>query len=465
MKLVFRKSNKQTNYKRLLLYMICYVAVRLSYEYMITNMLPSVWSYTKDGVITYGLQLNIQKRTITWIIFLLFGLVNATLNDEDRFENIVLNILFLLYYMPMNCAYYLYDMDIQFLVLFNIYWLLLCLLTKVTFLTKNIESPQNTLEERLQSKPARIVINQRIRNTTNILLGLYSIIVILYKIYYGGFSLNLNLLNVYSVRADFVEHLEEIEGTFSGYFITVIKGFAGVGIPLYIYNSLQNKSRISVALGIFAQLCLFSLANDKGVLFIIPFIFAVYYLDKKDLLSSFKTMVHLGITGLFGIGIFERAIAHTSNVFFVIIRRMFFLPSYMSVAAYGFFKENPKVMWRQSCFLLQRILPNIYSKDSVFAVISDNCFKGAVPSPNSGLFTEAYMHFGAFGIFFYPILVLFVLRLIENNISEFGKGATILMAIIFSLSLPNVPITLTTFVMKVIPLVLVSLLSRKLKLR
>ena len=75
-------------------------------------------------------------------------------------------------------------------------------------------------------------------------------------------------------------------------------------------------------------------------------------------------------------------------------------------------------------------------------------FAGSIPSPNTGMFGEAYMQLGALGIIVFPILICVFSRVTENVLRQYGKGLSILVAVNLILSLMNIPILRTDFVLQ-----------------
>lgn len=80
-------------------------------------------------------------------------------------------------------------------------------------------------------------------------------------------------------------------------------------------------------------------------------------------------------------------------------------------------------------------------------MINNNYFGGYVPSPNTGLFADAYMNFGIIGIIIYPLLISFVLNKSEGIYRKYGLGIMTVMAVKLAIHLTNVPLLRTDFVL------------------
>ena len=100
------------------------------------------------------------------------------------------------------------------------------------------------------------------------------------------------------------------------------------------------------------------------------------------------------------------------------------------------------------------ILPAQYPQ-GILNSINNHFYQGYVPSPNTGLFAEAYMHFGDFGIVIYPMLLTYLFKISQKTLSFYGNELTILVAVKLVLQLTNVPIVRTDFVLSFVLFVLV----------
>lgn len=73
-----------------------------------------------------------------------------------------------------------------------------------------------------------------------------------------------------------------------------------------------------------------------------------------------------------------------------------------------------------------KIIGRAYPTSAV-TVISNNCFNGLIPSPNNGLFTEAYTQLGIMGIFIFPIIHGFIVKKMKNAASLYGSGVELII--------------------------------------
>lgn len=111
---------------------------------------------------------------------------------------------------------------------------------------------------------------------------------------------------------------------------------------------------------------------------------------------------------------------------------------------------------------MQKLIPNAYA-DSYLQMINKTFFGGYVPSPNTGLFADAYMNFGVCGVILYPFLLSFVLNKSEGIFQKYGPGILTVMAVKLAIHLTNVPLFRTDFVLSYFLFVFVLWLISKIK--
>ena len=115
-----------------------------------------------------------------------------------------------------------------------------------------------------------------------------------------------------------------------------------------------------------------------------------------------------------------------SLIFNIVIRRMFYLPSYICSQYYDFFSQNEKLWLRQDAFFVQNIFQRISERPYPYGatkVISEKVYEGCIPSPNTGMIAEPYAQFGILGIFIFPFIIYFIFKYLYHYSSVLGIGA------------------------------------------
>lgn len=70
--------------------------------------------------------------------------------------------------------------------------------------------------------------------------------------------------------------------------------------------------------------------------------------------------------------------------------------------------------------LVRMVYPGSYEHGAV-TVISENCFPG-IPSPNTGLFAEAFLQMGYWGIIVFPAIYAYILKYTIKHLFSLAKA-------------------------------------------
>ena len=135
-----------------------------------------------------------------------------------------------------------------------------------------------------------------------------------------------------------------------------------------------------------------------------------------------------------------------STIFTILVRREMYLPAWLNTIYYDYFSVHDKILWSQNTFILQNLIQGEYTQ-SPLEIISQVYFGGQIPSPNTGMFAEAYMNFGVFGNLIYPGLLTGLITFSSSVYEKYGSAINILMAVLLLLQLINIPMVRTDFVL------------------
>lgn len=418
--------------------------VKLLYDISIYNCLPQVYFYGID----YGKVFNFDKTISGWFVFILVDLISIYYLIKKRNDNlsIVLLILYYLYYIPVSSAFYINDLPYSFLIYTTLYWIVLVLLASHTFVMGKKHRNNN-------SKNSVFYINDNVLLQSKlfyIVCFTIDIACILYAYLYNGFSLTLNITDVYDARAEFVGSTNMITS-----FLFNFGGSVLIGISMYY--GLKYKKYLLTIIGFFAQLGIYSIARQKSNLLLIVIVILIYLIEKVNLLPRIKELIVLGAIGLIGIPMLEYIIFNTTTLFTLLTRRILYYPAWLSGLYYRFFCENKVLLLTQDAFLVRRLGINRYDQ-SVLTLINNAFFKGFVSSPNTGLFGEAFMHFGVAGVFLFPIIDVFLLKWLMNYVGRYDRGLQLFLIYKVTMALIDIPITSGMFwitYMMIIPMTIV----------
>ena len=137
----------------------------------------------------------------------------------------------------------------------------------------------------------------------------------------------------------------------------------------------------------------------------------------------------------------EYSLCETDVIFNVVIRRLFYVTDYMEYCHYEFFSTHHKLWFTQDFFGVQNVFSHIfgrfYTRESV-GVISDNCFEGLLPAPNSGLFAEGYAQLGYLGTIIFPFIHAKLIYWVYTVSSNYGHGAAFIIMVKLCLSMLSI---------------------------
>ena len=436
-----------TNGKRVEKYSIfILLLIRIVYVTTTVKILDGLWYYGGG----YGIHFSAAKEVVALLLFMLMALYFRHNFYTNNFKTLVIKVLFTLYYVPLNASFSIHDQPFSYFVLTNVYFFLLmffcCKAIRLGPVKLSASSERgfsqydsSTYEGRLDflDKPA-----------VRIVLFLICFLCIAYKISYNGFSFAFNILSdsVYTTRETYVETMNALDSSLLGYVATLITNLAGYAVPFYLYLALKKKNILASIVSILCLLSLFSISSSKSAIIFIVIVFAIVFLENRKRLEVFSIYFELAILVLLIASLVIYLIFNKYDFYFLILRREMFLPSWLDTMYYELFGNGPKIWWSQGTFFLQRIIPSAYS-EGYLQMINNAYFGGYVPSPNTGLFADAFMNLGILGVVFYPLLISFVLNKSDGVYQKYGVGISTVMAAKLAIHFTNVPLLRTDFIL------------------
>ena len=420
------------------------VAIRTIYLTLCYIVLQDLWYPGTNG---YQIDFSLARDLAASFIYIISCIYISPLfyKVSLSFNELICSILFILYYIPLNCSYSLNDLPTAYFIFSNIFFLLLAVLLR--------KSNMNEGDSGTKSKVDVFADSRKIR------AALFTVccLMILYKISYNGLSINLSLdsSDVYSNRAAYDQYKSGIAGSPVAYLLSILINLGSYMAPVYLYISIRRKRLCETALSLFAVLSTFSLSSGKDNIYFLAIIFFVIMSNTLhwniDNPFPFITVGFLLLLIVSAVAIF----AWDSDwLYMAIIRRTMYLPIWIGSKYYDFFTSNTPLFFSDSVFMLQSILPSPYTQ-GVLDIISHGYFNGTVASPNTGLFAEAVMHLGYIGPLLYPLLIAALIRKTSRVIDGFERGLMLIIAAKLAIQLINVPILRTDFILSYFLFVLV----------
>ncbi|MDD2634602.1 MAG: O-antigen ligase [Bacteroidales bacterium] len=264
-------------------------------------------------------------------------------------------------------------------------------------------------------------INIKFKDQKYILLILTVLLIIPFVLTYG-ISFNKSVFSfgkeIYEVRAAAKLH----SNIFTSYFFGPL---TKVLLPSLIIYGLLRKNKLLWISGIVLMLYIFMINPHKSVFLSIFVVLAFYFF--KDYRAKAGTMV-LGIVFLLvATTIFTK---FTGNILpeSIFVRRMFFLPVYISDHYFTFFNNNHIYL---SHSILNPLMEYPYSLDPAM-LMGDHIYNNPLTSCNTGIIGDGYMNFGIIGCIVFTFITAIVLRFLDAlNMHHSFFGISFLFLVLF----------------------------------
>lgn len=228
----------------------------------------------------------------------------------------------------------------------------------------------------------------------------------------GGLGyFNLNFAEVYNYRED----LNTISDGMIAYWITWV---SKVIVPFFVVVSYHRRRFLITVLLFLLQLFIFGITSHKSVIFYpIISLFGYIFLMKVRKGISLPVVSSIVVLFFWFIFVFTDLVLLPS----LVLRRTYFVPSYLYFAYIDFFQDNPKIFWSNS-FLANFVdYPYQFSSSTIVARSL-----GETSGANTTFLATGYMHGGLLGSTFYGILLGLVFRLIDSMRSRNMPASVVL---------------------------------------
>jgi hypothetical protein len=223
----------------------------------------------------------------------------------------------------------------------------------------------------------------------------------------SGASFNLNLTKVYEFRG---ENAELASVGFLAYFNNWVYQIFSIFSLGYFLN---KKKWLIVIFIILAQIVFYGYSAHKSVLFSLGLIFGTWFWFSK---SNKAFVVPLGLSVVVLSALF--AFTVFSDIIFgsLFIRRVFYVPAYLTFKYFEFFGLNEQVLWSNS--ILSRFVD--YPYDKTVPLLIGEFIGQPSASANNGFISSGYAHFGYYGVLLYTVLFAYIMKVFDNTTKQIG---------------------------------------------
>lgn len=233
------------------------------------------------------------------------------------------------------------------------------------------------------------------------LLSLMCIVVggIYLGLYYNYFNLkNLLLIDIYITRAKF----RNLGNPLLGYLFGVI---SRVAAPILLVTGLKLEKKKYILISIITLMILFLSGALKSVFFGVLLIVIFY---KGDYNKKLQKIIY-AVLGIYIFGILE-IILFRSSFIINIIRRVFYVPTYLESKYYDYF--STRLTYATHSFF-KSFASNDYSP-SISRYFGEKVMNIEGLSANIGVIVDGGISFGILGIIFYTLFIVFFIIYIRS---------------------------------------------------
>jgi len=386
-----------------LLFVICYkVLIDIVYIYTIA-----------PNFIQFDDNLDFSKYIISYILVLcsFWFIFNIVKNKPERISTFLLYILYLFSYIPTCSLYALSDLPNNFIILFNIYWMLIYL-----FMYSYSKLKTKKLKTAISSGTNKIVLT--------ILFGVFGVFGVYFSYKYSGFNITFDLLDVYGIRADYKELKIPTLHSLFYYMVSVVI------YPLFASYFYINKKWIRFFTVLFLQLLMFSVAGHKFYFFIIPAGIILFHFYTKNTVFILPKLLVILILVLSIEFIFLETYIGIS----LFVRRLLYVPALLDYLYFDFFINNPVIYFTEDKIISRLGFESPYSK-TVSQVIGNRYMNNS--NANTGLFGDAIANLGYFSVIIFPFFYLFFMMLADLITSKTSNKYITALIVSFTVALLN----------------------------
>lgn len=403
---MMKQRHKNQGNRNIYIFIIFILLLRLILDLSYSNIITVNYSYANFKDATSNVWI-----IVSWAI-LAIGTALAWKNyiSINRISNEVIFILYIISFVPFTSMVAHGQFDSEFVLLGSVYWIFVFLAQKVI--------PKNTKR--------KFFVCKQVKNL-NLLLEIIAIFGVLLIVYISGryshFRINLSLSSdiVYDYR-------RQASNNNLAFYVRYPFMWTQSVMPILLAYFISKKNKLFIFICIMAQILSFGYDGQKTPILMTVFVI-VFNVFRNINIRELNKWVLVGIVGVLGLGLVEFFLLKSYWIAGVLTRRVFFLPNMVSYYYYDFFSTHTPDYFRSSV-LSDLFFYNPYPQ---LQYTIGQTYLNANYWMNNGLISDAITNLGKPGVFLFPWLVAYVLRLLDRC-SE-GIDMRIYIACSFSIAL------------------------------
>lgn len=363
---------------------------------------------------------NSFSVVLSWLILIIsFLFVDKILTIPDsRHSGLIVTVLYLLSFIPFTTCIAAGILPSGYIVLNSLYWLMLILFENIS-LSKPLK-PFPTV------KAGGFILDDKVAWG----IGAFSLILIIFiSGRYAHFRISFDLYSVYSIRSEARSY------DFPLLISYLFSWTRAINPTMFAYSVLEKKRGMAL-LFFTAQMLSFGVDGLKSTFFM-PFVFLLVILFvKRRNVTIIKKAIALGLTGIALLSVLEYFALGRFVILELIIRRVLFIPNYLSYCYYDFFQTHVPDYFRSSFLRFFGFSsPYTHNSQGITYIIGDVYFSKPSMNCNDGLIADALTNLGKPGLIIMPLLLISCLRLFDISTMKLDKGLSTTSALYLSYTL------------------------------
>ena len=352
------------------------ILFKIILEYTYINFVNPIYAYSG-----FVLDINFIKYFEGWLIYLLF--LSFTPHILEKTSDFIINNLLFAFLTPLLVFYSLSNAVRE-----HLYIVLGGILIIYLF---------------RRGKKIKLPNIKHGHNYAYLLCFLSVVSTSLWLVFSGGLNFfNLDLLRVYEFRRDVGE---VINTGLMGYLNTwAFKVFG----PFLLIIFLRSRMYFFTSLVFLLHLFWFGVSSNKSVLFY-PFVVLFVFIWFKN--NRGLSIIPISFTLVLSFSYFIFLIFDNNLYGSLFIRRVFFVPSFLTFTYYEFFSNEQFIFWSNS--ITSKFIEYPYNLNPAKLI---GAYLGTDSHANNSFLSAGYMHAGIVGILFYSIIISLILRLFDSII-------------------------------------------------
>lgn len=389
------------------------IIYRLLVDYCFISFISPLWAGQRYGHYTLK-EVDLLLYLLSW--FFLISTLILTIRIFSEKTSLLSLVIFLMYeisFIPFTTMMGLSVFPMGFCLLNFAYWMI--------FLGSGYLF--------LHSKTSPLIIKTNSNNPFYYTILLLSILGTIVLGRFSDFRLDLNIFNAYTYR--------DIARTYNyPFYFTYLLGLSRILIPVGIVVFIKQKKKVGLFVLIICAMINYSFDGGK-TLFFITVVSIIYGFIYKSTYLDYLDWVFPGILGL---GFIEHFFG-SNYIFMLIVRRLLFVPQLINSYVYDFMRFNSPNYFSQ-------LLRFIGVKGNGFDInyyIGAQYYDAPLMSANSGTIADALWQLKYIGIIIMPILIAFILHLIDKTTKFIPNSYLVIPGLIIAYYLNNSSITSALF--------------------